>query len=395
MSQQDLVTTKPVRGFTDSDSTPKLELRDIIKHYGDVEAVKGISFMVHDGEFVTIVGPSGCGKSSTLRMIAGLEEATAGALLIEGERVNELPARDRDIALSFENYALYPHLSIFENIAFPLQVRRTPAKEVEQRVGEILRILHLEEIRNKRPAEVAGGQQQRTSLGRALVRSATIYLIDEPLSHLDAQERTSLRAEIQRIQKTQGLTFIMVTHDQSEALAMSDRIIVMNDGHIMQDATPYDVYEHPENLFVADFIGEPPMNLLEGSLAQVAGRWIWKKDNIQLDITDVTKRMNFPPVEGSAVLGIRPSYIAPEKAVDGRLSLTAEIFSHEFLGDTSLITAKAADQMIRAMCLVDEEHATGQDIELSLNPNHILIFDSENKQGGLSGGGGGQEHTEG
>jgi len=395
MSQQDLVTTKSVPGLTDSDSTPKLELRDIIKHYGDVEAVKGISFMVHDGEFVTIVGPSGCGKSSTLRMIAGLEETTAGALLIEGERVNELPARDRDIALSFENYALYPHLSIFENIAFPLQVRRTPAKEIEQRVGEVLRILHLEEIRNKRPAEVAGGQQQRTSLGRALVRSAAIYLIDEPLSHLDAQERTSLRAEIQRIQKTQGLTFIMVTHDQSEALAMSDRIIVMNDGRIMQDATPYDVYEHPENLFVADFIGEPPMNLLEGSLAQVADHWIWKKGDIQLDITDVTKRMSSPPVEGGAVLGIRPSYIAPEKTVDGRLSLSAEIFSHEFLGDTSLITAKAADQMIRAMCLVDDGHATGQDIELSLNPNHILIFDSQDKQGGLSGGGGGQEHTEG
>lgn len=377
MSQDSAVQAKvdPVSDPGGSDREIKLQLCDIVKNYGDVNAVKGISFVVHDGEFVTIVGPSGCGKSSTLRMITGLEEITAGSLLIGGERVNELPARERDIALSFENYALYPHLSIFNNIAFPLQVRHRPAREIEEKVGEILRILHLEEVRNKRPTEVAGGQQQRTSLGRALVRSAAVYLIDEPLSHLDAQERTSLRAEIQRIQKTQRLTFIMVTHDQAEALAMSDRIIVMNDGRIMQDATPFNVYENPENLFVADFIGEPSMNLLDGELVNAGTGWTWKRDGIELDVTHAIEKGTCAVAEGGAILGIRPHYVTPAShAAVGGASVAGEVFAYEFLGDTSLVTAKIAGQLIRAACSVDDVYATGDSIRLSLDPDHILMF---------------------
>jgi ABC-type sugar transport system ATPase subunit len=376
MSPNAAIVKSAVSAHRHADAPYKLELRNIVKHYGEVEAVKGISFAVGDGEFVTIVGPSGCGKSSTLRMITGLETITTGDLLIGGERVNELPARERDIALSFENYALYPHLSIFDNIAFPLQVRRTPPKAIHQRVSEILRVLHLEGVKDKRPSEVAGGQQQRTSLGRALVRTAAVYLIDEPLSHLDAQERTSLRAEIQRIQKTQGLTFIMVTHDQAEALAMSDRIIVMNDGQIMQDATPYEVYEHPENLFVADFIGEPPMNLLEGTLAKAGEHWVWTRENVQVDVSDVVAAMEDAPSSGNVALGIRPSYVVPDKT-GSATSLDAEVFAYEFLGDTSLVTAVVADQMVRAMCPVDEIHSIDERIRFSLDPSHILLFDMQ------------------
>jgi ABC-type sugar transport system ATPase subunit len=376
MSPNAAIANTPASAHRQDDSPCKLELRNIVKHYGEVEAVKGISFVVRDGEFVTIVGPSGCGKSSTLRMITGLEAITAGDLLIGGECVNELPARERDIALSFENYALYPHLSIFDNIAFPLQVCRTPPKVIHQRVSEILRVLHLEEVKDKRPSEVAGGQQQRTSLGRALVRNAAIYLIDEPLSHLDAQERTSLRAEIQRIQKTQDLTFIMVTHDQAEALAMSDRIIVMNDGHIMQDATPYEVYEYPENLFVADFIGEPPMNLLEGTLAKADEHWVWTQEHVQVDVSGVVAAMEGAPPLGDVTLGIRPAYVVPDK-MESATSLDAEVFAYEFLGDTSLVTAVVADQMVRAMCPVNEIHSIGERIRFSLDPSHILIFDMQ------------------
>ena len=376
MSPNAATANAPASAPKQDDSPCKLELRNIVKHYGEVEAVKGISFVVRDGEFVTIVGPSGCGKSSTLRMITGLEAITAGDLLIGGERVNELPARERDIALSFENYALYPHLSIFGNIAFPLQVCRTPAKVIHQRVSEILRVLHLEEVKDKRPSEVAGGQQQRTSLGRALVRDAAIYLIDEPLSHLDAQERTSLRAEIQRIQKTQDLTFIMVTHDQAEALAMSDRIIVMNDGRIMQDATPYEVYEYPENLFVADFIGEPPMNLLEGTLAKADEHWVWTQEHVQVDVSGVVAAMEDAPPLGDVTLGIRPAYVVPDK-MESATSLDAQVFAYEFLGDTSLVTAVVADQMVRAMCPVNEIHSIGERIRFLLDPSHILIFDMQ------------------
>jgi len=390
MTQPSQTQSAPCTRTRESDSLPKLELRDIVKHYGEVRAVRGISFDVQDGEFVTIVGPSGCGKSSTLRMITGLEEITSGDLLIEGERVNELPARERDIALSFENYALYPHLSIFKNIAFPLEVRGVPSKEIRSRVGEVLKILHLEGVQRKRPFEVAGGQQQRTSLGRALVRSAALYLIDEPLSHLDAQERASLRAEIQRIQKTRALTFIMVTHDQSEALAMSDRIIVMSEGKIMQNASPFDVYEHPENLFVADFIGEPPMNLLTGALRRENARWIWFSDSLSVDVTDPVAHMARPPIEGEAVLGIRPPYVATKGPGDTRLAIPANVFAFEFLGDTSLVTAQASGQTIRAICPADEAHAIGSEIELILDPMRILMFQSELDPGDTSIEGGGE-----
>ena len=383
-SHQDADHAQSIAKRSSVSSSAKLELANIVKHYGDVEAVRGISFSVYDGEFVTIVGPSGCGKSSTLRMITGLEEITDGDLFIAGERVNELPARERNIALAFENYALYPHLSIAENIAFPLRVRKTPSATVRQRIAEVLAMLHLEEVQDKRPFEVAGGQQQRTSLGRALIREAAIYLIDEPLSHLDAQERASLRAEIRRIQKTQHLTCIMVTHDQAEALAMSDRIIIMNAGKIMQIGTPAEAYEKPQNLFVADFIGEPPMNLLEGTMTQdtSVGKWLWRKDGISLDLSQVVFDMSTLQGDTPTVLGIRPSYVQVGASPSGgNPTLSGCVFSYEFLGDTSLLTAQFnGDVLVRALCPPTATYTRKQPIHLSLQFEHILLFDKNTEQ---------------
>ncbi len=238
-----------------------VELKQVWKIYdNNFEAVKGISATVHDGEFISVLGPSGCGKTSTLRMIAGLEKISRGEILIDGIRVNELEPGDRNIAMAFESYALYPHLTVFENIAYPLRIRKTPENEIRRQVDAICESLGISAYRNLRPSSLSGGAQQRTGLARALVRSASLYLLDEVLSHLDASERVMLRGEIRRVQKLMKLTALFVTHDQLEALAMSDRIIVMNDGELQQVGTPEEIYDTPENLFVAGFVGEPAMN---------------------------------------------------------------------------------------------------------------------------------------
>jgi multiple sugar transport system ATP-binding protein len=318
-------------------ATAKLVVRDVFKHYGTVEAVKGISFEVKDGEFVTIVGPSGCGKSSTLRMIAGLEAITKGDILLDGQRINDVLARDRNIALAFESYALYPHMTVGQNLSFPLETRRVPKAKREREIQGTIERLNLTKHRDMKPPELSSGQQQRTSLGRALIRSASIYLLDEPLSHLDAQERVELRTELQRIQKLNGMTFVLVTHDQLEALEMSDRIIVMNFGEIQQIGTPEELYEDPANLFVADFIGEPPMNFVRGTLERGSeGGFRIANGSAYCElpregVPDLTGHL------GSAVtLGIRPAEVELcDSSPTG--SLEGSVFSCEDMGEVTYV----------------------------------------------------------
>src|SRR6266404_2708868 len=241
-------------------------LRSVVKRFDDVEAVRSIDLDIPNNEFVVLVGPSGCGKSTTLRMIAGLEEVTSGDILIDGELVNDLPPKDRDIAMVFQNYALYPHMTAYQNIAFGLKMRSFARDEIDRRVRDASRVLGLDEVLEKKPRTLSGGQRQRVAMGRAIVREPQAFLMDEPLSNLDAKLRVEMRAEILRLQRTLEVTTIYVTHDQTEAMTMGDRVAVMRKGLLQQVAGPQQLYERPTNLFVAEFIGSPAMNLVEADL---------------------------------------------------------------------------------------------------------------------------------
>ena len=250
----------------------QVSIRKVVKAYeGGVQAVKGIDLEIADHEFVVLVGPSGCGKSTTLRMIAGLEEITSGEIAIGGTVVNDIPPRDRDIAMVFQNYALYPHMSVYDNMAFGLTLRKFPKAEIEKRVNNAARILDIEPLLARKPKALSGGQRQRVAMGRAIVRDPKVFLFDEPLSNLDAALRVQMRTEIARLHIALGATMIYVTHDQTEAMTMADRIVVLRDGRIEQVGAPLDLYERPATLFVAGFLGSPRINMLAGRVAAVDG----------------------------------------------------------------------------------------------------------------------------
>ncbi len=246
----------------------EVALRNVVKRFDNVEVVRSISLDIPDNEFVVLVGPSGCGKSTTLRMIAGLEEVTAGDIYIGGEVVNDLPPKDRDIAMVFQNYALYPHMSVFENMSFGLKLRKFPKDEIKKRVDHAARILDITELLDRKPKALSGGQRQRVAMGRAIVRNPKVFLFDEPLSNLDAKLRVQMRTEIKRVHQMVKTTTVYVTHDQVEAMTLADRVVVMNGGVIEQIATPQDLYHHPRTRFVAGFIGSPAMNFLRCRVEQ-------------------------------------------------------------------------------------------------------------------------------
>ncbi|MDD0810133.1 sn-glycerol-3-phosphate ABC transporter ATP-binding protein UgpC [Curvibacter sp. RS43] len=252
-----------------------VSLQNIEKYFGKVQIIQGVSFDIADGEFVVMVGPSGCGKSTLLRMVAGLEPISAGELLIDGRVVNELDSKDRDIAMVFQSYALYPHMTVGENMAFSLKLRKADAALTAQRVQDAARILNLDSLLHRYPRELSGGQRQRVAMGRAIVRDPKVFLFDEPLSNLDAKLRVAMRAEIKALHQRLKTTTIYVTHDQIEAMTMADRIVVMHDGLVEQIGTPLDLFDRPRNLFVAQFIGSPAMNVLAGTLQQEGGQaWV-------------------------------------------------------------------------------------------------------------------------
>src|SRR5213082_2028102 len=240
----------------------QVTLRKVIKKYDEVHAVRGVDLDIADKEFIVLVGPSGCGKSTTLRMIAGLEEVTEGEILIGGDVVNDVPPKDRDIAMVFQNYALYPHMTVFENMSFGLRLRRVPKAEIRERVEHAARILDITDLLQRRPKQLSGGQRQRVAMGRAIVRNPKVFLFDEPLSNLDAKLRVQMRTEIKRVHQKVTTTTVYVTHDQVEAMTLADRVVVMNNGRIEQIGTPHEVYHRPTTRFVAGFIGSPAMNFM-------------------------------------------------------------------------------------------------------------------------------------
>ncbi len=351
-----------------------VELQKVWKIYDNsFEAVKGISATIHDGEFISLLGPSGCGKTSTLRMIAGLEEISRGDVTIDGIRVNELEPGDRNIAMAFESYALYPHLTVYENIAYPLRIRKTPEKEIERQVTAMCDSLGISSYRNLRPSSLSGGAQQRTGLARALVRSASLYLLDEVLSHLDANERVMLRGEIRRVQKLMKLTALFVTHDQLEALAMSDRIIVMNDGELQQIGTPEEIYDTPENLFVAGFVGEPAMNTFLVERLRDGGKDMVSVAGQKVPLADLHLRA-VPDAE-KFIIGIRPKNLVLGTAGSPGC-LTGRVHTFEVLGDFTLasITMGTGDLVFKVGD-AGLRLALDQPVSFSFEPEKVVFYD--------------------
>ncbi|MEP2653227.1 MAG: sn-glycerol-3-phosphate ABC transporter ATP-binding protein UgpC [Paraglaciecola sp.] len=282
----------------------KIELIDIKKQYGDTKIVKGVTFTVEDGEFAVVVGPSGCGKSTLLRMIAGLEDITSGELRIDGKVANQISPDKRGIAMVFQSYALYPHLTVAENIGFALTLKKHDKAEVAQRVKEAAKMLQLEDLLQRKPAELSGGQRQRVAIGRAIVKRPKVILFDEPLSNLDAKLRVQMRAELQRLHKEFGSTIVYVTHDQVEAMTMAEKIVVLNQGHISQLGKPMDLYQQPQNTFVAEFIGIPKMNLLDGEIQKGETNVFVCSNGLRIPLA-----ANYQWAGKGIKLGIRPEHI--------------------------------------------------------------------------------------
>jgi multiple sugar transport system ATP-binding protein len=340
----------------------EIRLERLTKVYPDgTEAVSGLDLEAADGEFVVFVGPSGCGKTTALRMIAGLEQITSGSVRIGGEVVNALPPKDRDVAMVFQNYALYPHMSAYDNMAFALKMRRLPKAEVERRVTKAARALGLSEVLKKKPRTLSGGQRQRVAMGRAIVREPRAFLMDEPLSNLDAKLRVEMRAEISRIQRDLAVTTIYVTHDQVEAMTMGDRVVVLRGGHLQQVASPQELYDRPVNLFVAEFIGSPAMNLVQADLARANGRTDARFADQVVRVPEgvLAARPGLQGYDGRRiVLGIRPedledAAIARRGAdsdvlrveVDIREDMGSEVFVHFLVAGNAVETEEVLEAM--------------------------------------------------
>lgn len=342
-----------------------------------MEAVRDLNLEIKDGELLAILGPSGCGKTSTLRMIVGLEEITEGEIYIGDRLVNYMEPSERNVAMAFETYALYSHLTVRENLAFNLRARRTPQPEIDARVSRVAKMLRLEDVLDKKPLELSGGHQQRVSLGRALIRQPSVFLLDEPLSHLDAKLRSSLREEIKRLHYETGTTMIYVTHDQQEALALADRIAVMNFAELQQVGTRDELYNAPANLFVAGFVGEPPINLME---CEVVG-----KQN-ELHLVAPSGHPEFVPDEKVAahimkeglhrvMVGIRPQNLSLLRASEDVRELSGRVSVHEFLGEDGHILLEEDGLKISALVPPDVDIEEGQNIVLYYDPSVVHVFD--------------------
>ncbi|MFM9377743.1 ABC transporter ATP-binding protein [Gordonia sp. VNK21] len=301
-------------------------LDNVSKQYPDGStAVEGVNLQIADGEFVILVGPSGCGKSTTLNMIAGLEDITGGDLFIGGERMNDVAPKDRDIAMVFQSYALYPHMSVRQNIAFPLSLAKLPKAEIAQKVDEAARILDLTELLDRKPANLSGGQRQRVAMGRAIVRSPKVFLMDEPLSNLDAKLRVQMRTEIAQLQARIGTTTVYVTHDQTEAMTLGDRVVVMSKGRVQQVGAPQELYDHPLNLFVAGFIGSPAMNFVPGRLTEHGVESVIGEIALP-DHRELLARAQEVGSDGHVLLGIRPEHFADAAQIDPALLPHCKVF---------------------------------------------------------------------
>ena len=347
-------------------------LQKVYKTYGDVQVVHGIDLAIEPGEFVVFVGPSGCGKSTLLRMIAGLEPITGGDLIIDGERMNEVPAARRGIAMVFQSYALYPHMSVYGNLAFGLETARLPKAEIKQRVQRAAEILRIEELLQRKPKQLSGGQRQRVAIGRAIVREPRIFLFDEPLSNLDAELRVQMRVEIAKLHKDLGNTMIYVTHDQVEAMTMADKIVVLNAGVIEQVGAPLELYNTPANRFVAGFIGSPKMNFLDGRIE--AGDGAGARVQAGGSTIDLPRPLRGGAVGDSVAFGVRPEHITLAEGSGVRLAEVQVDLVEQLGGATMLYTSTADGQPMTIAIDGQRQVDLGTKVTAYVDPARYHVF---------------------
>ena len=349
---------------------------DVAKRYGEVSVIEGLNLTIRDQEFMVLVGPSGCGKSTALRMIAGLEEISEGTIAIGRRVVNDLPPKDRDIAMVFQSYALYPHMTVRENLEFGLRIRKAPPAEMKRLVHEAAEILGIEKLLDRKPKQLSGGQRQRVAVGRAITRKPSVFLFDEPLSNLDAKLRVQMRAEIGKLQQRLKTTTVYVTHDQIEAMTMGSRIAVMKDGRLQQVGTPLEVYERPENTFVAAFIGTPPMNFWTATIGD--GGAALASEGLTLPVPDSLRELTAGKDGRGVVVGLRPEHLLgagkPTRGPTSRLSVTVEIA--EPLGHEVIVHARLGEDVLVAKLDPHRAPRIDEPLELTVELDALQLFDA-------------------
>jgi multiple sugar transport system ATP-binding protein len=372
-------------------SDGSVNIQDLVKTYTDdrgrptFTAVKNINLNINNGEFMVLVGPSGCGKTTTLRMVAGLEKISSGTISIGDRVVNDLEPKDRGIAMVFQNYALYPHMTIFNNMAFGLQLAKKKKDFIQDTVARTSKALGLNQMLDRKPQALSGGQRQRVALGRAIVRNPTVFLFDEPLSNLDAKMRVQMRSEISRLHGQLGSTMIYVTHDQVEAMTMGDRICVMRDGIIMQVADPLTLYRKPENLFVAGFIGSPPMNLLRGRVQKRNDELVFvenaeKGEGLVIPLRPPLQEIAAKYLDKNVVFGIRPEHLTEESRNGTHVPVTASVDIAEPMGSESLVYLKTGSGSLIARIHGEHLYQMGQQLTVFINLEKAALFDAESEQ---------------
>ena len=346
-----------------------IEFTHLTKRFGSATVVDDLSLRIEDGEFVVLLGPSGCGKSTTLRMLAGLEDVTSGDIFVGHERINDLPPQRRDLAMVFQNYALYPHMKVAENIAYPLSVRKMPSQEIGFKVKEVATLLEIEHLLDRKPRDLSGGERQRVALARAIVRSPRAYLMDEPLSNLDARLRVQMRGELKRLQHKLSTTTIYVTHDQAEAMTLAHRVAVMQKGRLQQFDSPLAIYDRPANRFVAEFVGSPGMNFIEGTIDRQDR--IFRSEAIAFSVDEGALE---PSAEGSITVGIRPEHI--QVATSPREGwLAAEVYVIELMGSESFVFLRIGEQKLTARAAADFRADEESTVWIHLDKSKAHLFD--------------------
>ncbi len=356
---------------------PTIHLDNLIKRYGDLQVLHGVDLQMEDNEFTVLVGPSGCGKSTTLRMIAGLEDVSEGEIYVDGKPVSHLEPKDRDLAMVFQDYALYPHMNVAQNISFALRLAKRPKAEIDKKVREVADMVGLTEFQARKPGALSGGQRQRVAMARALAKDSSMFLFDEPLSNLDAKLRGQMRAELalmsQRVQKN----MIYVTHDQIEAMTLADRIVVMHGGYIQQQGTPKELFQKPVNKFVAGFLGMPPMNFLEGDIEDTGAGTFIKGDGFALRLQGERAATAKAHKNKQVTLGIRPSDLNFDADASAEDALSLDVMVSEYVGAQSVLLCRCGPAKVMVEVNSETPVALGQTLTFAVNPNGVHLFDRQ------------------
>ena len=358
-----------------------LKINNINKNFGSTEVLKGINLDINDGDFLVLLGPSGCGKSTLLNTIAGLETSNSGDILIDDYRVNDMEPSDRDIALVFQSYALYPAMTVKGNVTFGLEQRKTPKDKIDEALNRVSSLLKINELLERKPSQLSGGQRQRVAMGRALVRDPKVFLFDEPLSNLDAKLRVEMRREIKKLHQNLKTTVVYVTHDQTEAMSLGTNIAIMNHGVIQQCDTPKNIYNTPSNIFVADFIGSPSMNLIKGNLSNQNGKLFFENnDKVNIPLSNYSFKDKTNVSEKEIILGIRPEHIYIEENTSDNFEITVRSELSEYIGHEQIITFNFSGQQLLGKFSSTIEISIDKEFKLYMDINQISLFDASTKE---------------